>query len=277
MPRYEINGVSHEAGFGIIGYGKLGGLELSYSSDLDIVFLHDSCGTRQMTDGDKPLDNGLFFGRLVRRLMHFLTTQTGSGELYEIDMRLRPDGRRGLLVSSTDAFERYQEDNAWTWEHQALLRARAVAGSAAIAEEFERIRRETLVRRVRRDQLRDDVITMRQRMRKEVDRSDSEYFDLKNGQGGIGDIEFLVQYLVLEQAADHPDVIFYSDNIRQLDALTATGCLDQDVGDALQDAYRDYRLRQHHLVLDDRPPLVAADEFARQRALVTETWDAWLG
>ncbi len=277
VPCYETNGVNREAGFGIIGYGKLGGLELSYGSDLDIVFLHDSVGSSQTTNGDRPIDNGLFFGRLVRRLMHFLTTQTGSGELYEIDTRLRPDGRRGLLVSSTDAFERYQEDNAWTWEHQALLRARAVAGSAGIADEFERIRRETLVQRVRRDTLRDDVIEMRHRMRKEVDRSDSRYFDLKHGRGGIGDIEFLVQYLVLETAADHPDVIFYSDNIRQLDALTATGCLEPHVGNALQDAYRDYRLRQHHLVLDDRPPLVAADAFAGQRAFVTETWDAWLG
>ena len=276
VPRYEINGVTREAGFGIIGYGKLGGLELSYGSDLDIVFLHDSCGTKQMTDGDKPLDNGLFFGRLVRRLMHFLTTQTGSGELYEVDMRLRPDGRRGLLVSSTDAFERYQEDNAWTWEHQALLRARAVAGSAEIAEEFERIRRDTLMNRVRRDTLRDDVVKMRQRMRKELDRSDEERFDLKHGRGGIGDIEFLVQYLVLDQAAAHPDVVFYSDNIRQLDALTAAGCLAQEVGDALQDAYRDYRLRLHHLVLDDRQPLVRADDFAEQRAIVVKTWDAWL-
>ncbi len=276
VPRYEVEGVSSEAGFGIIGYGKLGGLELSYGSDLDIVFLHDSCGSKQMTDGDKPLDNGLFFGRLVRRLMHFLTTQTGSGELYEIDTRLRPDGRRGLLVSSTDAFERYQEENAWTWEHQALLRARAVAGSAGIADEFERIRRETLMNRVRRDTLRDDVVTMRQRMRKKLDRSDAEYFDLKHGRGGIGDIEFLVQYLVLDQAAEHPDVVFYSDNIRQLDALTATGCLDKDSGDALQDAYRDYRLRQHHLVLDDRPPLADADEFTAQREIVIKTWDAWL-
>ena len=276
VPRYEINGVSREAGFGIIGYGKLGGLELSYGSDLDIVFLHNSCGIKQTTDGAKPLDNGLFFGRLVRRLVHFLTTQTGSGELYEIDTRLRPDGRSGLLVSSTDAFERYQEENAWTWEHQALLRARAVAGSAEIAKEFERIRRDTLTTRVRRDRLRDDVIEMRQRMRSKLDRSDGEHFDLKHGRGGIGDIEFLVQYLVLDRAAAHPDVIFYSDNIRQLDALAAAGCVTPAVGDALQDAYRDFRLRQHHLVLDDRPPLVQADELTEQRTFVAKTWDAWL-
>jgi glutamate-ammonia-ligase adenylyltransferase len=276
LPRYVVDGVVHTAGFGIIGYGKLGGLELSYGSDLDIVFLHDSCGTKQETDGDKPIDNGLFFSRLVRRLVHFLTTQTGTGQLYEIDTRLRPEGGKGLLVTSTEAFERYQELNAWTWEHQALLRARPVAGSSAIAAEFDRIRRDTLVGRVRRDRLGDDVVQMRRRMRKELDRSDAEVFDLKHGRGGIGDIEFLVQYLVLSNAANHPDVIFYSDNIRQLDALVAAGCIEQAVGDALQDAYRDYRLRYHHIVLDDRQPVVGQDEFRTERDFVAETWDAWL-
>jgi glutamate-ammonia-ligase adenylyltransferase len=134
-PYYEIDGERHAAGFGIIAYGKLGGLELSYGSDLDLVFLHDSKGGRQMTNGEKPLDNAMFFGRLVRRLVHFLTTQTSSGVMYEIDTRLRPEGRKGVLVTSIDAFERYQEENAWTWEHQALLRARPVAGSAAVAQD----------------------------------------------------------------------------------------------------------------------------------------------
>lgn len=277
VPCYELDGVVREAGFGIIAYGKLGGLELSYGSDLDIVFLHDSSGTAQVSNGDRPVDNGLFFGRLVRRLVHFLTTQTGSGQLYEIDTRLRPDGRRGLLVTSTEAFERYQEDNAWTWEHQALLRARAVAGSHDIADEFARIRRETLLHRVRRDTLRDDVIAMRRRMRKELDRSNEERFDLKHGRGGIGDIEFLVQFLVLDQAEAHPGVVSYSDNIRQLDALTAEGCLDRNPGEILQDIYREYRRRQHHLVLDDQPPFVAPNEFTRQRAFVAKTWDEWLG
>ena len=275
-PTYEVDGVVREAGFAIIAYGKLGGLELSYGSDLDIVFLHDSTGKKQTTNGPRPLDNGMFFSRLVRRLTHYLTMQTGSGQLYEIDTRLRPDGHKGLLVTSTEAFERYQEDNAWTWEHQALLRARAVAGSAAIADEFERIRRDTLTSRVRRDKLRDEVISMRKRMRKELDRSSSDVFDLKHGRGGIGDIEFLVQYLVLEHAPKHPDVIFYSDNIRQLDALTAEQCIEQGVGDRLQDAYRDYRLRLHHLALDARSPVVPVDEFAEARAFVAKTWDEWL-
>jgi len=276
VPGYVTDGVRQEAGFGIIGYGKLGGLELSYGSDLDIVFLHNSQGEDCVTDGEKPLDNTVFFARLVKRLVLFLTTQTGSGELYEIDTRLRPDGRSGVLVTSTEAFERYQEDNAWTWEHQALLRARAVAGSPVVANEFERIRKDTLVERVRRDSLRGDVIAMRQKMRKNLDQSDAAQFDLKNGTGGIGDIEFLVQYLVLSEAKAHPEVIFYSDNIRQLDALAAAGCLNPAVSARLQTCYRSYRLRQHHLVLDDKPPLAGAAEFAEEQRFVVEIWDQWL-
>ncbi len=157
-----------------------------------------------------------------------------------------------------------------------MLRARPVAGSIAIAAEFERIRRETLTRRVRRDSLREDVISMRQRMRKELDRSNDQAFDLKNGVGGIGDIEFLVQFLVLNLASAHPDVIFYSDNIRQLDALVEAGCLDEDVGTKLQDCYRAYRLRQHHLVIDGRTPLAGSDEFRSERQFVERTWRQWL-
>jgi len=275
-PQYVYDGVTHCAGFGIIAYGKLGGLELSYGSDLDIVFLHDSKGEQQQTDGDKPLDNTMFFSRLVRRLVHFLSTQTGSGELYEIDTRLRPDGRSGLLVSSSEAFERYQEENAWTWEHQALLRARAVAGDATIGREFERIRTETLTDRVRREQLRDDVISMRKRMRKELDNSNATVFDLKHGSGGIGDIEFLVQYLVLKEARSFPDVIVYSDNIRQLDALVATGLLDQEAGQQLQDVYRSYRLHLHHLVLDGKKALCGSEIFRAERNIVESIWNHWL-
>ncbi len=276
VPCYVVDGETHEVGFGVVGYGKLGGLELSYGSDLDIVFLHDSRGGQRMTNGDKPLDNTRFFARLVRRLVLFLTTQTGSGELYEIDTRLRPDGSSGLLVSTTEAFERYQEDNAWTWEHQALLRARPVAGSDAIAAEFLRIRRDTLMKRVKRETLRDDVIGMRRRMRKRLDRSNRQQFDLKHGAGGIGDIEFLVQYLVLKHAEQEPDVIYYSDNIRQLDALVSTGCLDAALGDRLQDCYKSYRRRLHHLALDEQKPLVGADEFDEQRTFVAATWGRFL-
>src|SRR5690606_11550594 len=168
-----------------IAYGKLAGMELSYRSDLDLVFLHDSTGEVQETDGERPLDNAAFFVRLVRRIVHLLDTQTGSGALYKVDTRLRPSGRSGLLVSNVEAFERYQEENAWTWEHQALLRSRPVAGSAVIAREFERVRSETLRFRVRRERLREDVVSMRRRMREQLDGSGEEHFDLKQGRGGI--------------------------------------------------------------------------------------------
>jgi len=271
-PVYEVGGEVRQAGLGVIAYGKLGGIELSYQSDLDLVFLHDSRGTGQITNGDRPLDNTMFFSRLVRRLVHFLTTQTSSGILYEVDTRLRPSGRSGLLVVSTEGFEKYQEANAWTWEHQALLRSRPVAGSVAIAGEFNRIRADTLLTRVRRDALLKDVLAMRKRMRRELDRSNGDHFDLKQGAGGIGDIEFLVQYLVLKHAATEPALIHYSDNIRQLDALHDASLLDSADVAQLQETYRSYRLRSHRLALDGKPSLVAGDEFREERGFVVAVW-----
>ena len=214
----------------------------------------------------------MFFTRLVRRLSHFLTIQTGSGMLYEVDTRLRPDGQSGVMVSSVDAFERYQEDNAWTWEHQALLRARPVAGSESIAEQFSRIRADTFDSRVRHDKLGQDVTDMRRRMRNKLDKSDETIFDLKQGRGGIGDIEFIVQYLVLSNATRAPAVYFYTDNIRQLDALADSECIAADAAARLQDIYKGYRLRLHHLALDERPALAGQDEFAEDRQFVEDMW-----
>jgi glutamate-ammonia-ligase adenylyltransferase len=272
-PWYEVDDGARKAGFGVIAYGKLGGMELSYGSDLDLVFLHDSHGHAQHTDGERQLENSMFFSRLVRRLVHFLTIQTGSGVLYEIDTRLRPDGQSGLLVTSVEAFERYQEENAWTWEHQALLRSRPVAGSAAVARDFERVRSDTLRKRIRREKLLDDVLTMRRKMRKQLDKSRESDFDLKQGQGGIGDIEFLVQYLVLKNAADHPAVIHYTDNIRQLGTLSAAKCLDEFDARQLQQIYKSYRSRLHRLALDGRPPIVDNSEFSGERAAVCAIWE----
>ena len=272
IPCYTAERGLRTAGIGVIAYGKLGGMELSYRSDLDLVFLHNSSGAKQETNGDKPLENSMFFGRLVRRLVHFLTTQTSSGALYEVDTRLRPSGRSGLLVVSVEGFERYQEDNAWTWEHQALLRSRAVAGDAVIAREFERIRAETLGHRVRRDQLLDDVLSMRDKMRKQLDKSSKTLFDLKQGQGGLGDIEFLVQYVVLKNAGQHPAIIHYPDNIRQLGTLAAVGCLPIADVERLQQAYKAYRLCVHRLVLDDAPALVSVDRFVDEREFVRDIW-----
>jgi glutamate-ammonia-ligase adenylyltransferase len=188
-------------------------------------------------------------------------------------MRLRPDGQSGLLVSSVEAFERYQEANAWTWEHQALLRSRPVAGSAAIARDFERIRAQTLRKGIKREQLSGDVQTMRDKMRKQLDKSNAAEFDLKQGNGGIADIEFLVQYLVLKNAAEHPAVIHYSDNIRQLGTLSAANCLDEADALRMQQIYKEYRLKMHRLALDGRPPIVDGAEFLQERKEVCDIWN----
>ncbi len=274
-PHCVEGSVHRVAGFGVVAYGKLGGIELSYRSDLDLVFLYESgddSSSEQTTDGQKPIAASIFFGRLVRRLVHFLATQTGTGTLYEVDARLRPSGQSGLLVTSVGAFERYQDENAWTWEHQALLRARPVSGSPLVAREFERIRAETLRNRVRLESLLDDVTSMRSKMREQLDRSSSEQFDLKQGEGGIGDIEFIVQYLVLRNATQHPAVIHYPDNIRQLGTLAAAGCLaDEDVV-RLQEIYKAFRLRLHRLSLDEKPSLAPNTEFAAERKFVSEIW-----
>jgi glutamate-ammonia-ligase adenylyltransferase len=214
----------------------------------------------------------MFFSRLARRLVHFLTTRTNTGALYEVDTRLRPSGRKGLLVSSIEAFARYQYENAWTWEHQALLRARPVAGTTQVAEDFARIRSQTLTRVQRTDKLRDDVLAMRQRMRAELDDSSTEQFNLKHGAGGIGDLEFLVQYLVLKVAASQSSVIEFTDNIRQLNALAECDALSLKEASELQQIYRHFRLRQHHLALNDSAPLVPESEFVAERARVVDVW-----
>ncbi|MGI9261900.1 MAG: bifunctional [glutamate--ammonia ligase]-adenylyl-L-tyrosine phosphorylase/[glutamate--ammonia-ligase] adenylyltransferase, partial [Woeseiaceae bacterium] len=277
LPVVKTDDGEREAGFGVIAYGKLGGMELSYRSDLDLVFLHDSTGNAQYTNGEKPLENSMYFGRLVRRLVHFLTAQTGSGALYQVDTRLRPSGRSGLLVVNMEGFEHYQEENAWTWEHQALLRSRPVAGSAAVAREFERIRIDTLCNRVHFDALRDDVMSMRKKMRIQLDKTTAEQFDLKQGEGGIGDIEFLVQYLVLKNARREPTLIHYTDNIRQLGTLEAVGILDAIDVAQLQEIYKAYRLRTHHLALDGKQPSVPVGEYADERKFVKSVWRRQMG
>lgn len=277
QPHCRVNGESHRAGFAIAGYGKLGGLELGYGSDLDIVFMHDSEGEAQQTDGDKPLDNAMFFGRLARRVTHILTMPTPTGALYEVDTRLRPSGNSGLLVTSLKALDTYQQNEAWTWEHQALLRARAVAGDAKVCERFETLRQHALLDYVKRDTLAAEVIKMRKRMRSELDKSDALAFDIKQGSGGVIDLEFLVQYLVLSHAPDNRALLCWSDNIRQLEALGEEGILSATDAGALADAYRGYRVRMHLLSLAGEPRLAGADEFETERALVAEIWQRYLG
>jgi [glutamine synthetase] adenylyltransferase / [glutamine synthetase]-adenylyl-L-tyrosine phosphorylase len=261
----------------VAGYGKLGGLELGYASDLDLVFLHDSGGSIQLTDGDKPLDNGIFFLRLGQRIVHLLTMHSAAGRLYEVDMRLRPNGKGGFLMTGIDAFERYQLSEAWTWEHQALLRARAVAGDAKLRAAFEEVRRVTLTQAVRRETLRNDVLEMRLRMRKELSRSGPQEFDIKQDAGGIGDIEFLVQYWVLAGAQAHPELLTYTDNIRQLEGLAAVGMIDEGTALWLKEIYINYRTVLHHSWLEgDGERIVAAAPYQETRDRLHAIWHATL-
>jgi len=271
-PGCVVDGQTREAQFAIIAYGKLGGLELGYGSDLDIIFIHDSEGTDQHTDGDKSVDNSVFFVRLAQRIIHILTMLTTTGPLYEVDTRLRPNGQSGLLVSSLAAFYRYQRTEAWTWEHQALLRGRPVAGDAPLLAAFEELRHNVLAENVHRDSLKADVTQMRQKMRNELNNGTDELFDLKQDLGGVTDIEFIVQYLVLKEASHASGLTAWSDNIRQLEALAAAKILSATDTELLAGAYREFRSRMHRLALAGRPRLAPRDEVAELAEKVRDIW-----
>jgi len=262
-------------GFSVIAYGKLGGLELGYGSDLDLVFVFDDAreGT---TNGDKPVDLMVFYTRLAQRMIHLLNTVTAGGVLYEVDMRLRPRGNSGLLVSPIAGFADYQKNEAWTWEHQALVRARCVAGDKRLAEQFSNIRQQVLSNPREESELVKQVSEMRQKMRQQLDKSTEGLFDLKQGIGGITDIEFMVQYAVLAWSSSLPDLMVYTDNIRILDALVATGKLSQQEGTMLADAYRYYRSEANHCVLQEQPAVLPEAKVADFKQQVKTIWQRWL-
>ena len=277
-PRSRVDGVEREPAFGIVAYGKLGGLELGYGSDLDLVFLYDAAGDDLGTDGERELDNSTFFARLAQRIIHFLNTPTPAGVLYEIDTRLRPNGSAGMLVSTLDAFTRYQNEKAWTWEHQALVRARMVVGDETLVERFGAVRAEVLKRPRAPDTLLEEVVSMRERMRRELARGGSDRFDLKQDRGGVADIEFMVQYAVLAGAGATPALTEYTDNIRLIEALAAHGHLEDDEARLLADAYRGFRTRIHRLALLDEPAVVEPDdELAGYVDAVAALWDRRMG
>lgn len=266
-------------GFAVIGYGKLGGIELGYESDLDLVFLHDgdsTSGAMAVTDGKKQISNDVFYARLGQRIIHLLTTRTPSGILYETDMRLRPNGKSGMLVSSLKAYEQYQLNDAWVWEHQALLRARAVAGDPAVMLRFDSIRRQVLTQGLDDASLRTEVIRMREKMRQALDKTRDGLFDLKQGPGGIVDIEFMVQYAVLRSADQYPDLLDATDNIRLLDGLSRHQLLEGHDADLLSNAYQVFRAVSHRKVLQEQPRLIHANELVEERAMVRDIWNALL-
>nr|VFJ66651.1 MAG: glutamate-ammonia-ligase adenylyltransferase [Candidatus Kentron sp. DK] len=283
----DVTGTEN-SGFLIVAYGKLGGIELGYGSDLDLVFLYDGAGD---PIGEKRVERGVFFARLGQRIIHYLAAGTAAGMLYEVDARLRPSGRSGFLVSNMDAFTEYQRNDAWTWEHQALARARPVAGDLALARRFEAVRAEILHKRRNPERLRAEVREMREKMRRELDRGRKGIFDLKQGAGGITDIEFLVQYGVLRWADRLGEGLRYTDNIRLLEGMANAGVMAREDADLLADAYRSYRATVHALALEEREALVEetgergnpGDKtlgegaiFAEERALVSRIWGEFM-
>ncbi|HPQ94153.1 MAG: bifunctional [glutamate--ammonia ligase]-adenylyl-L-tyrosine phosphorylase/[glutamate--ammonia-ligase] adenylyltransferase [Thiothrix sp.] len=274
QPRYEKDGQPCVAGLAVVGYGKLGGIELGYSSDLDIVFLHDSEGSQQMTDGPRVLENPVFFARLAQKIIHILTTFTHDGRLYETDTRLRPSGSSGLMVSSLEAFAHYQHENAWVWEHQALLRARAITGNPTLKQRFETVRHEILCLPRKLVDLAAEVSNMRKKMWEALGSKEDAIFIIKKDPGGITDIEFMVQYLILAHAHDHPDLVRWSDNIRQLESLKQNGILSTDKADHLAHIYRLMRNQVHALALQEQKSVVENEALDSERAFVRSCWEA---
>jgi glutamate-ammonia-ligase adenylyltransferase len=252
------------SGFAVIGYGKLGSKELGYASDLDIVFVYDAASTI-------PPER---YGRLAQRVNSWLNTMTPGGVLYETDLRLRPDGAAGLLVTSLDAFRDYQHQRAWTWEHQALTRARWCAGDAVLAAPFQQIRDSVLAMSRDRHELRKEIAAMRDKMRGEKkDRADA--LDLKNTAGGIVDIEFIVQYLILANAHEHPEFLGNLGNFALLARAAALGILEEDQAARIGKAYLAYRERLHVAQNNnERKAWIGVDELTAEREAVVRVWKA---
>ncbi len=279
----RTDGTLCDPGFIIVGYGKVGGLELGHGSDLDLVFIHDG-DPQAETDGPKSIDGAQFFTRLGQRIIHLLTAQTNSGQLYEVDMRLRPSGAAGLLVSSLGAFARYQENEAWTWEHQALVRARVLVGSQDVGQAFEKVRAQVLGKTRDLATLQQEVSEMRAKMRDNLGTKATAAgtaanafeatasFDLKQDAGGIVDIEFMVQYAALAWSQSHPPLLRWTDNIRILEELEHAGLMPAEDASLLREAYKAYRSAAHRQALQKDAGVIPGDQFAEERRQVMRIW-----
>ncbi|GLH36882.1 bifunctional [glutamate--ammonia ligase]-adenylyl-L-tyrosine phosphorylase/[glutamate--ammonia-ligase] adenylyltransferase [Pseudomonas moraviensis] len=279
----RTDGTLCDPGFIIVGYGKVGGIELGHGSDLDLVFIHDG-DPQAETDGPKSIDGAQFFTRLGQRIIHLLTAQTNSGQLYEVDMRLRPSGASGLLVSSLGAFARYQENEAWTWEHQALVRARVLVGSQDVGQAFEKVRAQVLGKPRDLARLQQEVSEMRAKMRDNLGTRITAAgtaanafdagvpFDLKQDAGGIVDIEFMVQYAALAWSQSHPPLLRWTDNIRILEELEHEGLMPAEDASLLREAYKAYRSAAHRQALQKDAGVIPGDQFADERRQVLRIW-----
>ena len=279
----RTDGTLCDPGFIIVGYGKVGGIELGHGSDLDLVFIHDG-DPQAETDGPKSIDGAQFFTRLGQRIIHLLTAQTNSGQLYEVDMRLRPSGASGLLVSSLGAFARYQENEAWTWEHQALVRARVLVGSQDVGHAFEKVRAQVLGKPRDLAKLQQEVSEMRAKMRDNLGTRSTAAgtaanafdagvpFDLKQDAGGIVDIEFMVQYAALAWSHSHPPLLRWTDNIRILEELEHERLMPAEDASLLREAYKAYRSAAHRQALQKDAGVIPGDQFADERRQVLRIW-----
>ncbi|CAG67519.1 glutamine synthetase adenylyltransferase [Acinetobacter baylyi ADP1] len=262
-------------GFAVIGYGKLGGIELGYGSDLDLVFIH-YFDEQAETDGSKSITGFEFAMRVAQKFLSLMTTQTLDGRVYEIDTRLRPSGEAGLLVTSLKAFEQYQLKSAWLWEHQALVRARSIAGEAQLRQKFESLRCQILTQSRDENEVRDEVLKMRQKMKDHLGSSNEQkkhgIFHLKQDAGGIVDIEFMAQYMVLAWSGANPDLAHFSDNVRILEDAAQAGCLSSEDATALMHAYLRERAESHRLALANQSMQVNAAQWRHTREVVCKLW-----
>ncbi len=265
------------APFAVVAYGKLGGLELGYTSDLDLVFVYDSPSEAATQGGPRELTHQVFFTRLAQRLIHILSTATPAGRAYEIDMRLRPSGNAGLMVTHIEAFARYQREQAWTWEHQALVRARPVAGDTALGARFAALRRELLARKRDPSALAAEVRSMRRRMREVKDETTDERWDVKQMPGGLIDIEFMAQYAALAYGHDCPELLVFTDAIRILETMESARYASYEDIRTMTRAYRDYRRVVHAAALQGQRAMIDRDSRREpERQAVADLWARWI-
>ena len=264
-------------GFLVIGYGKLGGIELGYKSDLDMVFLFDGKHTGQTMGGKKSIDSNQFYLRLAQKIVSIFSMNTSAGVLYDVDMRLRPSGESGLLVSSLSAFNDYQHNEAWTWEQQALVRSRIIFGEPELCQQFDEIRRDVLATPRDLAKLKQDVREMREKMYFHLAQPDSTKFNIKKDRGGITDIEFIAQYLVLANAPENPELAYWSDNVRIFDIMAEYAVISIETADKLKECYTELRNRIHHLHLLGQHSVVSAEEFIEEREFIGKIWAELIG
>lgn len=270
---------SNDKGFAVIAYGKTGGSELSYGSDLDLVFVHNSdksAVTTGLVNGEKSVAASQFYMKMAQRIMHIFNTRMNSGMLYELDMRLRPSGNSGVLVVHIDTFAQYQRQDAWTWEHQALVRARIVYGNNDLALAFEAIKLDVLKQARDGVKLMDDVVTMREKMRNHLDKSTKDLMDIKQGQGGLVDIEFLAQYLVLAHCHQEQNLAKFSDNDGIFKQLASLGIISVDDSQMLVKSYQQLREFSHKATLQNEALLIEGAALP-QRSDISALWQKILG